>query len=86
MEVSEQEESLFTAALALEMNWENPFHPRYAHKSRFFMNETHAMKSRFMSNLGIYPYKRSKIQGMKVTSLILPFNEVSTGLVTDGEL
>ncbi|ODM90276.1 Antichymotrypsin-2 [Orchesella cincta] len=50
--------SIYVTALGLRASWETPFHPRYARKTRFFLNSTHTTKVKYFNNIGFYKYAR----------------------------
>jgi len=63
---------LFLTSLLVKAEWETPF--KYAPKGRFFLNETHAVKARFMSNIGFYAY--GEIPGVDAKILSIPLRNV----------
>ncbi|CAL8142128.1 unnamed protein product [Orchesella dallaii] len=50
--------SIYVTAMGLRASWETPFHPRYARKTRFFLNSTHTTKVKYFNNIGFYKYAR----------------------------
>jgi hypothetical protein len=57
----------------VKAEWLNPF--KYAPKGRFFLNETHAVKARYMSNIGFYKY--GNVEGVDGKIIAIPFKNVS---------
>ena len=65
---------IYLTSLTLAADWEVPFHYGNSRLGRFYINSTHAVKTKFMSNVGYY--KAAEVEDLNATIVALPLKDV----------
>ncbi|CAG7837984.1 unnamed protein product [Allacma fusca] len=67
---------IYLTSLLVAADWETPFHYGNSRLARFYINSTHAIKTKYMANVGYYKY--AELDELNATVVALPLKQAPT--------